>query len=114
MFKRILPARKLSATVFWDISGVIMEEFMQQGTIIMLEVYCTTLNEVCRAIQNERCGILTSRALILLLHDNVRPHMAVLTPALVDHCKWELSDTLLRALISLRATTTSLPAGRTG
>jgi hypothetical protein len=29
-----LPVRKLMATVFWDRKGVLMVEFMQQGTII--------------------------------------------------------------------------------
>jgi hypothetical protein len=31
-FKQILPARKLMAAVFWDKKGVLMVEFMQQGT----------------------------------------------------------------------------------
>jgi hypothetical protein len=34
-FKLTLSARKMMATVFWDRKGVLMVEFMQQGTTIM-------------------------------------------------------------------------------
>jgi uncharacterized damage-inducible protein DinB len=37
-FKQIMSARKLMAAVFWDRKGVLMEEFMQLGTTVMLEV----------------------------------------------------------------------------
>jgi hypothetical protein len=33
-FKQKLSARKLMAAVFWDRKGVLMVEFMQQGTTI--------------------------------------------------------------------------------
>jgi hypothetical protein len=39
-----VSARKLMATVFWDRKGVLMVEFMQQGTTV-LEVYCETLKK---------------------------------------------------------------------
>jgi hypothetical protein len=42
-FKEMLFARKLMAAVFWDRKGVLMLEFMQQGTTITSEVYCETL-----------------------------------------------------------------------
>jgi hypothetical protein len=59
-------------TVFWDRKGVLMVEFMQQGTTIMSEVYCETLKKLCRAIQNKRREMLTSN--VVLLHDNACPH----------------------------------------
>jgi hypothetical protein len=36
-----LPARKLMA-VFWDMKGMLMVEFMQQGMTVMSEVYFKT------------------------------------------------------------------------
>jgi hypothetical protein len=36
-------ARKLRATVFWDMKGVQMAEFMQKGTTITFKVYCESL-----------------------------------------------------------------------
>jgi acyl-CoA thioesterase len=37
-FKQTLSARKLMAAVVWDRDGVLMVEFMQQGTTIPSEV----------------------------------------------------------------------------
>jgi hypothetical protein len=41
--KQTLSARKLMTPVFWKRKGVLMVEFMQQGTTIMSEVYCKML-----------------------------------------------------------------------
>jgi hypothetical protein len=38
----MLSARKVTAVVSWDRKGVLMVEFMQQGTTITSEVYCKT------------------------------------------------------------------------
>jgi hypothetical protein len=76
-FKQTLSARKLLATVFWDTKGVLLVDFMPQGTTITSEVYCETLKKLQRAIQNKRRGMLTSG--VVLLHDNMRPHMAAHT-----------------------------------
>jgi hypothetical protein len=53
-FIQTLSARKLMATVFWDRKVVVMVEFMQQGTTIMLEVYCETQKKKHRAIQKKK------------------------------------------------------------
>jgi hypothetical protein len=52
-------------------------EFMQQGTTITSEAYFKTLNKLHRAIQNKRCGMLTSSV--------VHPHTAVSTWAMLEH-----------------------------
>jgi hypothetical protein len=68
----------------------------------MSKVYCKTLKELCRAIQNERHGMLTSSVLVVLLHDNARLHTAACMRALLEHFSWELfGGTLLIALMSL-------------
>jgi hypothetical protein len=41
--KLTLSARKLMATAFWDMKGVLLVDFMPQGTTITSEVYCETL-----------------------------------------------------------------------
>jgi hypothetical protein len=43
--KHCLPARKLIATVSWDRKGILIVEFMQQGTTITSEVYSGTKKE---------------------------------------------------------------------
>jgi hypothetical protein len=40
-----LPTRKPMATVSWNRKGVLIVEFMQQGTTMMPEVYCKTLKK---------------------------------------------------------------------
>jgi tRNA(Ile2) C34 agmatinyltransferase TiaS len=70
-------ARKLMVTVSWDRKGVVVVVEFIQGNTIISEVYCETLKKLRRAIQNYRCGMLTSGA--VLLHDNMRPHTAACT-----------------------------------
>jgi hypothetical protein len=89
--KQRLFARKLMAAVFWDRKGVLMMEFMQQGTTIMSEVYYKTLKKlVGPAIQSKRCGMLTYS--VVFLHDSACPHTAAHTQTLLEHFNWELCD----------------------
>jgi transposase len=92
ILKERLSARKLMATVFWDRKGVMMVEFVQQGTTITPEVYCETIRKLLRAIQRKRCGMLTYG--VVFLHDNARPHIRIsaCTRALLKHFNWELFD----------------------
>jgi hypothetical protein len=109
--KSCLPARKLMVTAFCDRKGVLMVEFMQQGTTIMPEMCRETLkNCVGPAIQNKRRGMLTCGA--MLLRDSARPHTAARWSISTGSCLTILFTTLL----SLRATTTCLlvPTGRIG
>jgi hypothetical protein len=80
------------ATVCRDGKGVLMVEFMQQGTKITPQVYFETLTKLRRAIQNERHGML--RSSVLLLHDNAHPHTTAHTRPLLEHFIWELFDHL--------------------
>ncbi|GFU37368.1 histone-lysine N-methyltransferase SETMAR [Trichonephila clavipes] len=63
---------------------------MQQGTTINAAAYCATLTKLRRAIQNKRRGLLTS--VVLLLHDNARPHSAINTKNLIRSFGWEQID----------------------
>ncbi|GFX22070.1 mariner Mos1 transposase [Trichonephila clavipes] len=83
--KRSISTRKVMATVFWDRHGVLLVEFMQQGTTINAASYCATLIKLRRAIQNKRRGV-------LLLHDNARPHSAINTQNLIRSFGWEQID----------------------
>jgi hypothetical protein len=72
-----MSARKLMAAIFWNRKGVLMVEFVQEGTTIASEVYCKTLKKLHWAIQGRRHGMLTYG--IVLLHDNARLHTAACT-----------------------------------
>jgi hypothetical protein len=47
--KHCLPARRLMVAVLWDRKGVLVVEFMQQGTTVTSEMYCKTLRKLHRA-----------------------------------------------------------------
>jgi hypothetical protein len=106
---KCLTAKKLMATVFWDMKGMLMVKFMQHGTTITPEVYCGTLKKLCRAVENKRHEMLVCSSMTM------RIHIQLLA---LEHC-WSISagsclTTLLTALISLQVTTTCLPTWRTG
>jgi hypothetical protein len=61
------------ATVLWDRKGVLMVEFMQQGTTIMSEVYWETLKTTAWNHSEQKQG--------MLLQDNARLHTAACTRA---------------------------------
>jgi hypothetical protein len=69
---------------------MLMVEFMKKGTTITSEVCCETHKKMRNAVQNKSRGTLASG--VVLLHDNVRPHTAARTPALLKHFNWELFD----------------------
>ncbi|GFX41140.1 mariner Mos1 transposase [Trichonephila clavipes] len=75
-------------TVFWDVQGILLIEFMKRGTTINSEVYCRTLKKLKRAIQNKRRGLLSSG--VVLLHDNAPPHTAVRTREVLRKFKWDV------------------------
>jgi hypothetical protein len=44
-FRQTSACQKADGDCFWDRKGVLMVEFMQQGTTITSEVYCETLKK---------------------------------------------------------------------
>jgi histone-lysine N-methyltransferase SETMAR len=76
------------AAVVLDRKGVLMVEFMQQGTTVS-EIYCETLKKIHRAIQSKRCRMRTF-VIVVLLHDHACPHTAACAWALLEHFNWQL------------------------
>jgi hypothetical protein len=103
--------RKLMATVFWDKKGLVMVEFMQQGTTVMSEVYCETQKKMCRAIQKKvwNADMQCSTSSWQCASTYSCSH-----GALLEHFNWVFLTTLLTALISVWATANCLPSWRTG
>jgi hypothetical protein len=67
-----------------------LTEFVPSGTTTKTDVYCETLNNRRRSIQNKRRGMLTKG--VVLLHDNARPHTEARTYALIKLLDWEIFD----------------------
>jgi len=59
-FKQTISTRKIMCTVFWDRQGVLLVEFLPQGTTINSAVYCETMKKLRHAIQNKRRGMLSA------------------------------------------------------
>jgi histone-lysine N-methyltransferase SETMAR len=90
MSELAFSVRRLMTAVLWERNGVLMVEFMQQGTTIISEVYCETINKLRRGIQNKRRGMLTCS--IVFFHDNERLHTASRIWVLIKTFNWELFD----------------------
>jgi hypothetical protein len=52
-FTQTLSGRKLMETVFWGRKGVLMVEFMQQGTTLTSEMYSETLKNCVRPFRTK-------------------------------------------------------------
>ncbi|GBL99161.1 hypothetical protein AVEN_64149-1 [Araneus ventricosus] len=76
-----LKARKLIATGFGDMNGVLLIYFLDCGSTINSEIYCDILQKLRRAIQIKRRGKLSSKD--LFLHHNAHPHTANRTQKLL-------------------------------
>jgi hypothetical protein len=76
--------------VFGHRKGVLLVEFLPQGSTINAGVYCNTLKKLGRAIQNKRCGMF-SRG-VVMLHNNARPHTAAAMQDVIVTFGWEQFD----------------------
>jgi hypothetical protein len=82
-FKQTISTHLIMCTVFWGRKGVLLVEFLPQGSTINAGVYCNTLKKLCHAFQNKRRG---------MLHDNVCPHTAAAMQDLIVTFGWEQFD----------------------
>jgi hypothetical protein len=57
--------------MFWDRKGVLLVNFLPQGSTINAGVNCDTRKKLCRAIRNKRRGMLSRGVMI---HESTRPH----------------------------------------
>jgi histone-lysine N-methyltransferase SETMAR len=80
-------AGKVMATIFWDTQGVILIDYLPQGSTITGTYYKNVLNQLRDALKQKRRGKL-SRG-ILLLHDNAPSHSSRIAQAALDECGFE-------------------------
>jgi len=73
-FKQTTSTQKVMCTMFWDRKGVLLSEFLPQGSTINAGVCCNTLQKLHRMIQNKRHGMFSR---VVLVHDNTNPHTAM-------------------------------------
>jgi len=85
--KRERSAGKVMATVFWDCDGVVLLEFMPPKGSITGVSYAQTLENLKRAIQQDRGRRGTKRK--RLLHDNAPGHTSQVAQTALKKCKFE-------------------------
>ena len=79
-------------TVFWDRKGVLLVDFLPQGSAINAGVYCDTLKKLHCAILNKQRGMLSWG--VVMIHVNACPHTATATQNLITTFGWEQFDHL--------------------
>jgi histone-lysine N-methyltransferase SETMAR len=89
-FKQTNSTPKIMCTVFWDRKGILLVEFLPQGSTIEAGVYCDTLKKLRYVIQNMRHGMLSQS--VVMLHDNACQHTAAATQDLIATYGWEQFD----------------------
>ncbi|GFW76601.1 mariner Mos1 transposase [Trichonephila clavipes] len=76
MFRALKSAGKVLLTVFFDVQGPLLVEFLEHRKSIDSDVYCEALRCLRRSIKNERPELLTEG--VVLFHDKTRPHARLL------------------------------------
>lgn len=87
-FKQQASAGKVMLTAFWDSTGIIYTEYLPHGSTINSGSYFDTLIRLKMAIKSKRPGLLSRK--VVLLHDNARPHSALLNQKLLADFQWEI------------------------
>ena len=83
--KTVSSAAKVMGTVFWDIEGLILAEFLEPGQTITAARYVQTLHKLRCALRDKRPG-----RNIIILHDNTCPHATCLTSEAIVKMGWEV------------------------
>ncbi|KAG8288830.1 hypothetical protein J6590_010943 [Homalodisca vitripennis] len=86
-------------TIFWARKSVLLRDFLPQEITIDAERYCEMVLKRRPAIHNHRRGLLSSG---VVLHDNVRPHVTVITQTQLDNTITLLSFSITHQEISWR------------
>ncbi len=92
-FKKTISAKKTMASVFSDIRGVVLCEFLPKGETINANRYIETLEKLkckIRFDQNRRGRLHVKK--IILQHDNTTPHTAHMTKAWLERSGWDFLD----------------------
>ncbi|KFD50371.1 hypothetical protein M513_08753 [Trichuris suis] len=65
--------------VWWDHHGVLYHELLKPGQTVTADVYCSELKKLSQILREKRQKYAHNQGIVLLLHDNARPHVASVT-----------------------------------
>jgi len=86
-----LHKKKVMVTVWWCAAGVIHHSFLNPGETITAEKYCQQIQEMHTKLQH-MCPALVNRKGPILLHDNARPHVSIITRQKLHDLNYETLD----------------------
>ncbi|GFT06043.1 histone-lysine N-methyltransferase SETMAR [Trichonephila clavipes] len=86
-FRAVKSAGKVLYTVFFDVQGPLLLEFLEYRKSINSDVYCETLRRLRRSIKNIGPRLVTES--VVLLHDNACPRVSRNTQMELDKLKWK-------------------------
>jgi histone-lysine N-methyltransferase SETMAR len=84
--KTVPSADKFMGTLFWESEGCIQVYFLEKGEKINAARHVQTLNKLRPAPREKR----PKKKIVILQHDNTRPHTASLTLQIIQKNGWEL------------------------
>lgn len=85
--RKQIATKKVMASVFWDVKGIIMVEFLPKNTTVTGNYYADQMRRLREAIKEKRRGLLARN--VLLLHDNVPSHKSIVAQRAIKECGFE-------------------------
>lgn len=81
---------KVMVCVWWDQTGIVYYELLKPGETINGERYRLQLMRLSRALREKRPETIERHDKVILLHDNARPHVAIVVKNYLETLKWEV------------------------
>ena len=81
--------KKFMLCIWWDQLGVVYYELLKPNETITGALYRTQLMRLSRALKEKR-AYYSRHDKIILLHDNIRPHVATPIKTYLETLKWEV------------------------
>jgi len=93
---------KIMFCIWWGQKGLVYYELLKSGDSITGDQYRLQLIRLSRALREKRPEYEQKHNKIILLHDNVRPHVAKVVKKYLEMLKWDvLLHCFLRTLLLL-------------
>ena len=81
-------ADKVMASVFWDVKGVLLIDYLEHGKTVTGQYYAALLDRLKSAIQEKRPGMAKKK--VLFLHDNAPAHSSVVAQQKLAELRFEI------------------------
>ena len=86
--KPVLTPRNVMLSVWWDWKGIVHHELLEPGQTINSTLHCQQLMRLKRAIKKNRPELINRKG-VVFHHDNVRPHISLVTRQKLRELGWE-------------------------